>query len=172
VIGIFSSPGPGQAVEDGVQCAGRNSHGLGVDPVDNYLYVGSRQYPVNAASPNTGAPGVLVYYDPTVRRNVGLPSIVDLSSQDGTTFGAIQFYLDHGILRARGSISSPSGATGVVVVPTTFGNEVVSCTTIETTGTLCSGILYGNPVIGATALIGIDGGAAASGIIYRDTLTR
>ncbi|HWD99683.1 MAG TPA: hypothetical protein VG345_11615 [Bryobacteraceae bacterium] len=172
VIGIFSSPGPGRAVEDGVQCAGRNSHGLGVDPVDDYLYVGSRQYPVNAASASTGSPGVLVFYDPTARRNVGLPSIVDLSSADGATFGTIQFSLDHGILRAQGTVSSPTATTVLVSVPTTFGNEVVPCSANPMTGTSCSGILSGNPVIGATAIIAVNGAPAATGIIYRDSLAR
>ncbi len=173
VIGIFSSPGTGMAVEDGVQCAGRNSHGLGVDPVDDYVYVGSRQYPVNSASPNTGSPGVLVFYDPTPRRNVGLPSIVDLASQDGTIFGSIQFSLDHGIRRAQGSISSPAGSTGLISVPTTFGNEVVPCAAIQANGpTTCSGILEGNPVIGAVALIAINGAPKAWGYIYRDSLSK
>ncbi|MEP6715403.1 MAG: hypothetical protein ABJC09_07495, partial [Terriglobia bacterium] len=49
VIGIYNAPAAGQVNQVGLQCTGRSAKGPGVDTLDNFLYVGTRQYPVNAA---------------------------------------------------------------------------------------------------------------------------
>lgn len=129
VVGVFSSPGPGRAKEDGVECAGRNSHGLGVDPIDDFVYVGSRQFPVNPSNPNSGQRGVLVFYDPSSRSNVSLPSIADLTSN--SAFGTVQFSRDHGIVQLNAYVEFSTGTAALVNVPTTSGNEVVLCGAVQ-----------------------------------------
>jgi hypothetical protein len=168
VIGIFSSPGTGRAEADGVECAGRNSHGLGVDPIDNFIYVGSRQFPVNPSDPNSGQPGVLVFYDPSPRSDVRLPSIADLTSN--SAFGTVQFTRDYGIVRLKARVGFPSGTAALVNVPTTSGNEVVVCGATQNGTTSCEGPLTGNPLIGATVTLAVDGAPVAQGTIYKDKL--
>jgi hypothetical protein len=169
VIGVFNSPGLGMAKEEGVECAGRNSHGLGVDPIDDFVYVGSRQFPVNPLDPNSGKPGVLVFYDPTSRSNVSLPSIAVLTAN--SAFGTVQFTRNHGIVRLKAYVGSTSGTVELVNVPTTSGNEVVPCATAENGATSCEGPLSGTPLIGATVTLAIDGAPAARGTIYQDKLS-
>ena len=168
VIGVFSSPGLGRAKEDGVECAGRGSHGLGVDPIDDFIYVGSRQFPVNPSNQNTGQPGVLVFYDPTPRSNVSLPSIANLTSD--SAFGTVQFVLDHGIIRLTADVGFSTGTAALVNVPTTSGNEVVACGAVQNGTTTCQGPLSGSPLIGATVTLAVDGAPAARGTIYKDKL--
>ena len=168
VIGIFSSPGMGSAKEDGVECAGRNSHGLGVDPIDNFIYVGSRQFPVNPLDPSTGQSGVLVFYDPSPRSDVRLPSIADLTSD--SAFGTVQFTRNFGIVRLKARVGFPSGTVALVNVPTTSGNEVVTCGAVQNGATSCEGPLSGSPLIGATVTLAVDGVPVAHGTIYRDKL--
>lgn len=169
VIGVFSSPGAGRAKDDGVECAGRNSHGLGVDPIDNFIYVGTRQFPVNPLDPNTGQPGVLVFYDPSSRSDVSLPSIADLTSN--SAFGTVQFIRDHGIVRVKAFVGFSTGTVALVNVPTTSGNEVVTCGAVQNGTASCAGPLSGTPLIGATAMLAVDGAPAAKGTIYRDKLS-
>jgi len=66
VLGVFAAPPTRQQIATlvGVECSGRNAHGVGVDPFGNNVYTGARQFPVNANDPSTGAPGVLVFHDP------------------------------------------------------------------------------------------------------------
>ncbi|MEO7143537.1 MAG: hypothetical protein ABI165_08550, partial [Bryobacteraceae bacterium] len=129
VIGVFNSPGAGQANLVGVQCTGRNAHGLGVDTVDNFVYVGSRQYPVDAGDATTGQSGVLVYYDPAPRIDATPGTHANLASMDGKqNFGAIQFNAgEHRGLRGTGALSGVQGQTVLINVPTSQGNEVVPC---------------------------------------------
>jgi hypothetical protein len=168
VIGVFSSPAMGQAKEDGVECSGRGLHGLGVDPIDDYVYVGSRQFPVNAADPNSGAPGVLVYYDPTARSDVKLPAIANLTSS--SAFGTVQLARDHGVVRLNAVVGYSSGTLALVNVPTTGGNEVVTCGGAQNGTAHCAGPLAGAPLIGATVTLAVDGSPAARGVLHADTL--
>ena len=168
VIGVFSSPGLGRAKEDGVECAGRGSHGLGVDPIDDFVYVGSRQFPVNSLNPNTGQVGVLVFYDPTPRSNVSLPSIADLTSN--SAFGTVQFVLDHNIVRMTAYVGFSTGTSALVNVPTIAGNEVVTCGAVQNGTATCEGPLSGSPLVGATVTLAVDGAPAAHGTISRDKL--
>jgi hypothetical protein len=168
VIGVFSSPGLGRAKEDGVECAGRTSHGLGVDPIDDFVYVGTRQFPVNRLDPTSGKPGVLVFYDPTSRSNVSLPSIADLTSN--SAFGTVQFTRDHGIVRSKANVGFSTGTAALVNVPTTSGNEVVPCGAVQNGTATCKGPLTGTPLIGATVTLAVDGSPAARGTIYQDKL--
>ena len=169
VIGVFSSPPLGSAKEDGIECAGRNSHGLGVDPIDDYVYVGSRQFPVNASDPTSGKPGVLVFYDPTARSTVSLPSIANLASN--SAFGTVQFIRNHGVVRLKAYVGFSTGTVPLVNVPTTSGNEVVTCGAAQSGTSVCEGPLSGTPLIGATVTLAVDGAPVARGTISKDKLS-
>ena len=47
LIGVFDPAGPGKLV--GVACTGRSGKGPGIDPIQNFIYVATRQYPVGVA---------------------------------------------------------------------------------------------------------------------------
>lgn len=171
VIGVFNSMGPGKANLVGVQCTGRNAHGLGVDPIENIVYVGTRQYPVDPASTDTGQNGVLVYYDPSPRLNPSGPGHATLMSLDGRlTVGTIRFTLPARGLRGTVNLSSINGKSALVNVPTVQGNEVVACGINPANGAvLCDGPLFGDPLVGATATLAVDGTPTARGVIALDT---
>ena len=170
VIGVFNSPGAGRAAEVGVQCTGRNAHGLGVDPVDNFVYVGVRQYPIDPANANSGQPGVLIYFDPASSANATVPAHAALVSTDGkTSYGSMAFTQQRRGLRGGVTISSFNGGYALVNVPTTFSNETVPCGINSATATAyCEGPLFGTPLIGATALLSVDGVPAGHGVITAD----
>ena len=168
VIGVFNSPGPGLAKLVGVQCTGRNAHGLGVDPLDNFVYVGVRQYPVDASDASTGQSGVLVYFDPAPRLDTTRGTHAVLSSPDGKqNFGTIQFTTDqHRGLRGTISVQGLQTVEALINVPTTLGNEVVECgVNPGDGGVFCDGPLFGAPLIGATVTLAVNGAAMARGPI-------
>ena len=166
LIGIFNSPAAGQANMVGVQCTGRSAKGPGVDPIDNFIYVGTRQYPVDANDPNTGQNGILVYWDPSPRIDAKPGTSAAVTSLDGkTTYGTIQFGTSqHRGLRGTGSLQGFTGGSALVVVPTTVGNETVPCGFSSNTA-FCDGPLIGAPVPGAPVLLGVDGAPAGRGKI-------
>ena len=166
LIGVFSSTGPGQGSLLGITCTGRNAHGLGVDPIDNFVYVGTRQYPVNASDATTGQNGVLVYWDPSPRSDATPGSKAVLASFDGkTALGTILFNTsEHRGLRGAATLQGVSGAAALVNVPTSLGNEIVPCA-VSSGSAVCDGPLLGAPLIGATALFAIDGAPAGRGTI-------
>ena len=170
VIGVFNSPGTGKAAEVGVQCTGRNAHGLGYDPVDNFIYVGSRQYPVDPANANSGQSGVLVYYDPSTPASTSVPGHAALASSDGkTAFGSITFAQQRRGLRGTVVISSFNGGSALVNVPTTYGNEAIPCGIDSANAkAYCDGPIFGLPLTGATAILAIDGAPAGKGVIASD----
>jgi hypothetical protein len=167
VIGIYNSPMAGQANQVGVQCTGRSAKGPGVDPIDNFLYVGTRQYPVDPADATTGQNGVLVYIDPSPRQDATPGKSAAVSTLDGKTQeGTISFTTaQRRGLRATGTLQGIPKGVALIVVPTSVGNESVSCTTNSDGSYSCDGPLIGAPLIGASVLIGLNGAPAGKGTI-------
>ena len=167
LIGIFNAPATGQGNFVGVQCTGRSAKGPGVDPIDNFVYVGTRQYPVDPNDANTGQNGVLVYYDPSPRGDANPGTKATLSTLDGKqSLGAVQFTTAQrrGVRIAANLQSVPQG-TAIAVVPTTYGNETAPCF-INPDGTgFCDGPIFGAPMRGATVLLGINGAPVGRGVI-------
>ena len=151
----------------GVQCSGRSAKGPGVDPIDNFIYVGTRQYPVNADDATTGQSGVLVYWDPSPRLDATPGKSATISTLDGkATLGTLQFSTaQRRGLRATGTLQGIPQGVALVVVPTSIGNESVSCYVNGDGSTFCDGPLIGAPLIGAPALLGLNGAPAGKGSI-------
>jgi hypothetical protein len=167
LIGIFNAPAAGQANQVGLQCTGRSAKGPGVDPIDNLVYVGTRQYPVNSGDATTGQSGILVYVDPSPRQDATPGKTAAISTMDGKTqLGTLQFTMgQHRGLRATGTLQGTSGGVALIVVPTSIGNESVSCNTNSNNSYSCDGPLLGTPLIGAPALMGVNGAPAGKGTI-------
>jgi DNA-binding beta-propeller fold protein YncE len=172
VVGVFAAAarffeGPGLV---GVQCAGRNSHGLGVDPFENNIYVGARQFPADPKSPDTGQAGVLAFHDPaTLTQETPRRSSAVLSARnDNGASGIVRFELQGRTMRVEGRAQDLPDATPVLLnVTTTIGNEVVSCTNDGGTAA-CRGTLLGDPLIGGVVLLAAGGTPAAQGRIVRE----
>ncbi|HYM11950.1 MAG TPA: hypothetical protein VEU62_14530 [Bryobacterales bacterium] len=170
VIGVMdarggASTGVGELV--GVTCSGRNSK-VGVDPIDNFVYVGTRQYPVNASDGTTGSNGVLLFYDPAPPAQP-LTTLTQASLDPiaaGGPKGSVTLHLVGRSIRLDASVQGVMGKTALINVPTTIGNEVVECgIDYNTDTTVCNGNLLGDPLVGATAMLGVDGAPAARGLI-------
>jgi hypothetical protein len=167
LIGVFSAPGAGQANLIGVQCTGRSAKGPGVDPIDNFVYVGTRQYPVDANDANTGQNGVLVYWDPAPRQDARPGTKATLSSIEGKqSLGTVQF-TNAQRRGLRGTAMLQGLPTGIAVlnVPTSMGNETVPCYTGSDGSNFCDGPLLGMPLLGAPVLLGMDGVPSGRGMI-------
>jgi hypothetical protein len=167
LIGVYSAPGTGQANQVGLQCTGRAAKGPGVNPFDNFIYAGTRQYPVNAGDATTGQSGVLVYWDSSPRMDANPGKSATISSLDGkNSFGTLQFSTaQHRGLRATGTLTGAPIGVATVVIPTSVGNESVSCYLNPDRTDFCDGPLLGTPLIGAPALLGINGAPAGKGRI-------
>jgi len=167
VVGVFAAGNPSSRAPSfvGVQCSGRNSHGLGVDPYQDNIYVPARQFPTNPASLTTGQTGVVVFHDPAP---AGQPPVTSASASltpfgGGTGSGSIFF------ARVGGAISATASVTGVtgpfrVNITTTVGNETLNCTASP-----CTGTLLGDPLIGGVVLVGTDNALQARGTIATAT---
>lgn len=154
LIGVFNVTGTGQGNLVGVQCTGRSAKGPGVDPIDNFVYVGTRQYPVDPGDATTGQSGVLVYYDPAPRIDARPGTNATLSALSGTeALGTIRFTMaQHRGLRATGTLQATPAGTGLLSVPTSVGNETIQCGVAQDGSASCDGALLGSPVIGAPTL--------------------
>jgi len=167
LIGVFNAPAAGQANLVGVQCTGRSAKGPGVDSIDNFVYLGTRQYPVDPNDATTGQNGVLVYYDPAPRMDANPGTRAALSSLDGRqSLGSVQFTsAQHRGLRVAATLQNVPAGTAVVNVPTSLGNETAPCS-VKSDGTAsCDGPLLGAPLMGAPVLLGIGGAPVGRGII-------
>jgi hypothetical protein len=171
VVGVFAAPtrhDPSVTLV-GVECSGRNGHGIGVDPFSNNLYVGVRQFPADPDSFNTGAPGVLVFHDPAALTQ---PGVVEKSQAEvepflGFTAHTTVHIDDSRLVRARVD-DLPLGTTPTVLnITTTIGNEVVHCTRQGEAETTCRGGLRGKALIGGTVLVATGGTPVANGTITR-----
>ena len=157
--------GPARFVE--AQCSARNGHGLGVDPIQNNIYVGARQFPADPNDPNTGQAGVLVFHDPArlaqgaFRR--GHASLEPLGGSGVT--GRVAFLARGRKLGVRAEIEGlPDGGPVLLNVTTTVGNEVVPCA-VSDGSARCRGTLLGDPLIGGVVLAAAGGSPVARGTI-------
>lgn len=161
VVGVFAAPTKKNQIATivGAECSGRNGHGLGVDPINNQVYVGARQFPADPASLSSGKPGVLVWHDPAP---LAQPNLVEESNADLQAHGKVLF-LDSHIVRA--SVTNlPSDAATLLNVTTTVGNEVIDCDVSGNDGT-CAGVLKGEALIGGSVLLATGGTPVAHGTI-------
>lgn len=167
LIGVFNSPASGQGNLVGVQCTGRSAKGPGVDPIDNFVYVGTRQFPVDANDATTGQNGVLVYYDPAPRVDANPGTQVTLSTLSGNkSLGTVQFTrAQRRGLRVSATLLGVPKGVGVLLVSTSLGNETAPCFAGSDGSAICDGPLQGAPMVGAPALLGVDGAPVARGVI-------
>lgn len=167
LIGVFNSTGPGLASLVGVQCTGRSAKGPGVNPIDNFIYVGTRQYPVDPADATTGQNGLIVYWDSSPRGDANPGSSVTLTSL-GTSqvYGSLQFTTaQHRGLRAYAALKGVAQGAAMVNVPTSVGNETVPCSVAQDGSAVCDGSLFGAPMLGAPALLAVGGAPVGKGTI-------
>src|SRR5258705_7490132 len=168
VVGVFEVHAKAKkATVVGAECSGRNGHGIGVDPINNQIYVGARQFPADPKNPDSGKPGVLVFHDPA---NLAQPELVsqahaNLASLAGQQGNGIVFIGDNHIVRGR-IANLPSDKSTVLNITTTIGNEVVSCDTSGGNAT-CAGVLRGEALINGVVFLATDGTPLASGTIAR-----
>jgi hypothetical protein len=154
VVGVFAAPG--SFVE--ADCSALNGHGLGVDPIQNNIYVGSRRFPAGTA--NLDGAGVLVFHDHSPLAQPGLVK-ESHATLGGTASGIVHFDDSH-IAEARLS-KLPAGAT-LLNVTTTVGNEVLNCTRFLDTAN-CHGTLLGKALIGGEVIAAVAGTPVAQGPI-------
>jgi hypothetical protein len=171
VVGVFdpkgASPNIGELV--GVLCAGRDAHGLGIDTIQNNIYVGSRQYPSDPNSSTTGVVGVQVYNDPappTQRPTILSQAVVTTLGGNGAT-ASVSFEPQGRSIRVDGTAVNIPGSTALLSIATTVGSESVWCSVTNGSGT-CSGVLVGDPLIGGPVLLASDGKPVGSGTIYAE----
>lgn len=157
VIGVFAAPKKKNQIATivGAECSGRNGHGVGVEPFDNQVYTGVRQFPADPASATTGTRGVLVLVDPAPLAQPHLAS----SNANLLANGKVHILNSH-IVQAKIS-NLPSSQPTLLNVTTTVGNEVVECDVSGTSGT-CFGILKGQALIGGVVFLATGGAPVAS----------
>jgi hypothetical protein len=177
IIGIIDgqmSGGVPVARLDGVACAGRNAHGLGVDTIENAVYVGSPQYPVDPASASTGQAGVLVYIDSTApAQPLVTQTQAVLKPLGGNTAQAtVNTRIDARVVRLDAFPTGVTGKTALLVFSTTAGYESVDCAVDNTSGkAVCGGDLVGDPLIGSMVTLAVDGVPAARGPLAAATVS-
>ena len=167
LIGVFNAPAAGQANLVGVACTGRSAKGPGVNPIDNFVYVGTRQFPVDPNDATTGQNGVIVYWDPAPRMDANPGKGATLTALTGKqTLGTIPFTTaQRRGLRGTASLQGVPNGNIVLIVPTSLGNETIPCYNQTDGSTFCDGPLLGAPMKGAPALLGVNGAPFARGVI-------
>ena len=168
VIGIFDAKGPAPNVGElvGVLCAGRNAHGVGVDTIQNYIYVGSRQYPADPSSATTGTVGVQVYSDPAppAQHPSSVSEAIVTALGGNAPTASVSFEPEGRAIRVDATGQNIAGSTALLSIATTVGSENISCRVSSGTAT-CSGILLGDPLIGGPVLLASDGVPVAAGTV-------
>jgi len=169
IIGIFEAPlvnGVVQPKLDGVACMGRNGK-VGVDPIENTVYVPTRQYPVDPTVPTTGSAGVQVYRDLTPPVQPLLSSAVALLKPlPGSSAGPVTVNMtpDARVLRLSAYPTGVKGSTVLISLSTTVTNEVVPCAADPASGNaVCGADLMGDPLIGGMVTLSVDGVPVARG---------
>jgi hypothetical protein len=155
VVGVFAagSTASRNATLVGGQCSSSGAHSLGVDFISNQVYVPGKQFPANVP----GNVGVVVFQDTTTgpSRQASTATLGANGSVNFTPVGA-----------ASSVLGTFTGLTGTgpfqLVVVTSIGNEVVSCTTTGTTAT-CNGLVQGVPIAGAPVILSGNGTILARG---------
>jgi hypothetical protein len=164
VIGVFDAKGPATAGYGeliGAQCSGRNTKGPGIDPLQNLIYVATRQFPVDSGSATTGQPGLLVFWDPSGPTQ---PATTYTQATLGS-LGSVTMAPRGRAIHVHAMLTPASGRVAIVNITTTVGNEVASCGIVQTGPTICDADLVGDPLIGGSALLGVDGAPVAQGTI-------
>ncbi len=145
---------------------GRNGK-VGVDPIENTVYVPTRQYPVDPTSPTTGSAGVLVYRDLTPPAQPLLSSATAiLKPLPGSTAGQVTVSMtpDARVLRISAYPTGVKGSTVLISLSTTVTNEVLPCADDPASGNaVCGGDLMGDPLIGSMVTLSVDGVPVARG---------
>lgn len=166
IIGVISPLAGGSLA--GVLCAGRGSKGIGVDPIQNLIYVGSPQYPADPGDANTGVSGVQVFADPAP---AGQPLTVNTQATlaafgTGSVSGILTTNPMGRNIRVNASLKGVNGIAALISITTTVGNEVMECSINYTTGSAgCGGTIIGDPLIGGVAMVAVDGVPVARGTI-------
>jgi hypothetical protein len=162
IVGVFQAQPASSAAKAtivGAQCSGRSGTTLAVDPIHNNLYVPVRQWPLDAASPDTGDPGILVFNDPAPTQATPSRSQAQLGSN-----GTVNFTLRGRTRIVESLLQGVDAAATELVITTTVGNEVVNCGVLGGQAN-CFGALIGDPLIGGTALLGNGGKILSKGRI-------
>ncbi|HEV3200945.1 MAG TPA: hypothetical protein VGZ73_23740 [Bryobacteraceae bacterium] len=172
ILPTSSGRPPGKFV--GVACSGRGIQ-VAADTINHDVYAASIQFPVDANSPDTGQPGVLVFHD-QADGVTGTPQGTDAADTRAvlSPVGASGIHGSATIsLRRRnqfveGSLTGlPAASTSAeLVITTTVGNEVVNCGGPGDDGSaFCQARLIGDPLIGGVVDVGVDGVFVAKGTI-------
>ena len=170
VIGVFDAKGSADAGlgrEIGVQCSGRNTKGPGFDPLQNFVYVAVRQWPTDPNDANTGNNGVMVFWDPSGPAQpptTKTQATMQAFSAGGPT-GGVTMTLQGRVMRADALLQAVSGTYVLLNITTTVGNEQVGCAVNPAGTTHCDANLLGDPIIGGSVLLGVDGVPVARGTI-------
>jgi hypothetical protein len=170
IIGVIDAKGPasagfGQLI--GVQCGGRSLK-LGVDPIQNFVYTGVRQYPADPASQTTGVVGIAVFQDtaPPAQPLTNQTQAKLTAMGSSGVGGSVLMRMEGRIVRLDASLTGVAGKVATVAVATTVGNESVECSIDYKSGdAACNGNLLGDPMVGGSVLIGVDGAPAARGTV-------
>jgi hypothetical protein len=168
IIGVIDAIVSGGR-EVGVTCSGRSTKGPGIDPFQNNIYVGTRQYPVNAADATTGSPGVMVFWDPSGPVQP-LTTQTQATLSAGAITGTAKMHPAGRYLRVDSTFSGISGNSALLNITTTVGNESLPCGINHSNNTaLCNGPILGDPLIGGAVGLAVDGVPAAFGTIKNAT---
>ncbi len=151
VLGVYAAQPVGSAdnpIFVGAQCSGRSGRIAGVDPIGNNVYVPTAQYPADPSSNATGQTGILVFNDAAPAQPTPARSQAILG-----TNGTVTFTQQGRAMNVFASLQGLADAATRLVVTSTAGNEVVSCS--ESSGkAVCTGTLVGDPMIGGLVLLG------------------
>ena len=150
---------------DGIVCTG-GGHIAGVDPITNFVYVPTSQYPADPASNATGQSGVLVFRDPTPPAQALVTQATATLAGTGATAGAVQFALNGRRMRVTSFPTGVVGQAAWLVIPTTVGNELAQCAVdVKSAQAVCGEDLLGDPLIGGTITLSVDTVPVARGIV-------
>src|SRR5215471_12188910 len=165
ILGVMDASGPphNPVRIDGVVCTG-GGHIAGVDPITNFVYVPVSQFPADPNSSTTGQNGVLVFFDSSPLAQTPIKQAkATLSPIDrGLTKASVEMTLDRRRMHVVSSITGVTGQAAWLVIPTTVGNELVSCAVNTSAHAAnCADDLLGDPLIGSIATLSVDAVAVA-----------
>jgi hypothetical protein len=140
---------------------------LAVDSLQNTIYMAVRQFPADPGSTTTGQPGVLAYVDPATTQpptaviQAVLSPLASASSQ-----GTVRTRLVGRRVHVDGIPTGVSGTSALISITTTVGNESVPCGVDGASKrAFCNGYLIGDPLVGGTVTLAVDGVPVSRGLI-------
>jgi hypothetical protein len=94
------------------------------------------------------------------------PTTLTQVTLSGSATGTVSMALSGRSIKVMAYPTGITGTRALLVIPTTVTNETVPCA-VDTAGhrAICNETLIGDPMIGATATLSVDGAAVATGII-------